>query len=58
MRLNMFEVILEDLTEKKEDCSKLSGSLSDTPLEKSIDIDNIIDIINLDIVKILKYNRI
>ena len=58
MRLNMFEVILEDLTEKKVDYLKLSGNLSDTPIEKSYDIDNIIDMINLDIVKILKYNRI
>ena len=54
----MFEVILEDLTEKKVEYLKLSGNLSDTPIEKSYDIDNIIDMINLDIVKILKYNRI
>lgn len=58
MRLNMFEVISEDLTEKKEDYLTLSRNLTETPLEKSIDIDNIIDMINLDIVKILKYNRI
>jgi len=58
MRLNMFEVILEDLTEKKEDYSKLKRNLTETPLEKSIDIDNMIDLLNLDIVKILKYNRI
>ncbi|MBY8979209.1 MAG: hypothetical protein KGD72_02355 [Candidatus Lokiarchaeota archaeon] len=54
----MFEVISEDLTEKKEDYLTLSRNLTETPLEKSIDIDNIIDMINLDIVKILKYNRI
>ncbi len=58
MRLNMFEEISEDLTEKKEDYLKLSGNLTETPLEKSIDIDNIIDQLNLDIVKILKLNRI
>jgi len=58
MRLNMFEVILEDLTEKKEDYSKLKRNLTETPLDKSIDIDNMIDLLNLDIVKILKYNRI
>ena len=54
----MFEVILEDLTEKKEDYSKLKRNLTETPIEKSIDIDNMIDLLNLDIVKILKYNRI
>jgi len=52
----MFEVILEDLTEKKEDDLKLKRNLTETPLEKSID--NMIDLLNLDIVKILKYNRI
>jgi len=54
----MVEVISEDLTEKKEDYLKLSKSLTKTPLEKSIDIDNIIAKLNLDIVKILKFNRI
>jgi len=58
MRLNMVEVISEDLTEKNEDYFKLSRNLTETPLEKSIDIDNIIDLLNLDIVKILKFNRI
>ena len=58
MRLNMLEVILENSTEKKEDYSKLKRNLTETPLEKSIDIDNMIDLLNLDIVKILKYNRI
>ena len=58
MRLNMVEVISEVLTEKKEDYLKLSKSLTKTPLEKSIDIDNIIAKLNLDIVKILKFNRI
>ena len=58
MRLNMFEVILEDLTERKEAYSKLKRNLTETPREKSIDIDNMIDLLNLDIVKILKNNRI
>ena len=58
MSLNMFEGILEDLTEKKEDYSKLKRNLTETPIEKSINIDNMIDLLNLDIVKILKYNRI
>ncbi len=52
----MFEVIIEDLTEKEENNLKLRRNLTEIPLEKSID--NIIDQINLDIVKILKYNRI
>ncbi len=52
----MFEEILEDLTEKEEDYSKLKRNFIDTPLEKSFDI--IIDQINLDVVKILKYNKI
>jgi len=52
----MVEVISEDLTEKKEDYFKLSRNLTETPVEKSID--NIIDLLNLDIVKILKFNRI
>ena len=56
MKLNMFEVIIETLTEKKEDYLKLSRNLTETSFEKSID--NIIDLLNLDIVKILKYNRI
>ena len=52
----MFEVISEDLTEKKVEYLKLSRNLTETPLEKSID--NMIDLLNLDIVKILKFNRI
>ena len=52
----MFELIYEDLTEKKGDYLKLKKSFIETPLEISIDI--IIDQINQDIVKILKYNRI
>ena len=51
----MFKVISEDLTEKKEDYVKLRRNLTETPLKKSID--NIIDLLNLDIVKILKFNR-
>jgi len=54
----MFKVILEKSTEKKEDYLKLSRNLTETPFEKSIDIDNIINLLNLDIVKILKFNRI
>jgi len=56
MRLIMFEEILEDIPEKKEDYLKFKRNVTETPLEKSINI--IIDQINLDIVKILKYNRI
>ena len=52
----MFEEILEDLTEKKEEYSKIKRKFTETPLEKSFDI--IIDQINLDVVKILKYSRI
>ncbi|MBY9011999.1 MAG: hypothetical protein KGD70_06465 [Candidatus Lokiarchaeota archaeon] len=52
----MFEEILVDLTEKKEDYLNLKRNYTETPLEKSLDI--IIDQINLDIIKILKYNRI
>lgn len=58
MRLNMFKIILENSTEKKEDLLILKRNLTETPPEKSIDIDNMIDLLNLDIVKILKYNRI
>ncbi len=58
MRLNMLEVIIEDLTDKEEDNSKLKRNPTEPPLEKSIDIDYMIDLLNLDIVKILKYNRI
>ena len=46
----------EELTEKNEDYSKLKRNLTEPPLEKSID--NMIDMLNLDIVNILKYNRI
>ena len=54
----MLEVILENSTEKKDDNSKLKRNQTEPPLEKSIDIDYMIDLLNLDIVKILKYNRI
>lgn len=54
----MFKIILENSTEKKEDLLTLKRNLTETPPEKSIDIDNMIDLLNLDIVKILKYNRI
>ncbi|MHA1242009.1 MAG: hypothetical protein ACTSQU_14685 [Promethearchaeota archaeon] len=54
----MLEVILENSTEKKEDDLILKRNLIETPLEKSNDIDNMIGLLNLDIVKILKYNRI
>ncbi len=56
MRLNMFEEILEDSTERKKDHLKLRKNLIEPSFEKSID--NIIDQINLDSVIILKYNRI
>jgi len=52
----MFEEIFVDLTERIGEHSKLKKSIIETPLEKSFDI--IIDQINLDVVKILKYNRI
>ena len=52
----MFEEILVDLTEIKEDYLRLKKNLINNPLEKSLDIIN--DQINLDVVKILKYNRI
>ncbi len=55
----MLEVIIEDLTEKNEDYLKIKRrNLTEKPLEKSIDINDIIDQLNLDIVKILKHNRI
>ena len=54
----MIDVIIEDLTEKKENNLKHRRNQTATPLEKYIDIDNMIDLLNLDIVKILKYNRI
>jgi hypothetical protein len=52
----MFELIYEDLTEKKGDYLILKKNTIGTPLEKSFDI--IIDQINQDIVKILKYKKI
>ena len=55
----MFEEILIDFKEEKEekeDNLRLKSGLAQTPLEKSIDY--ILDLINLDVVKILKYNRI
>jgi hypothetical protein len=52
----MFEEIIEDLSKNKEGYSKLEKNFTKTPLENSLDI--IIDQINLDVVKILKYNRI
>jgi hypothetical protein len=51
----MFELIYEDLTERKGDYLTLKKSTIDPPLEKSFDL--IIDQINQDIVKILKYNE-
>ena len=47
---------VEDLMDKKEEYLKLKKNVKDTPLKKSIEI--IIDQINLDVVNILKYNRI
>jgi len=52
----MFEEIFVDIAETKEDYLKLKRNFNDNPLEKSLDV--IIDQINLDVVKILKYNRI
>jgi len=55
----MLEEILVDFKEEKEvkeDNLRHKSGLSQTPLEKSIDY--ILDLINLDVVKILKYNRI
>jgi len=52
----MFEEILIDFKEGKDDNLRCNSDLSQTPLEKSIDY--ILDLINLDVVKILKYNRI
>jgi len=54
----MFKIILENSTEKKEDLLILKRNLTKPPPEKSIDIDSMIDLLNLDIIKILKYNRI
>ncbi len=51
----MFEEILIDFKEEKDDNLRHKSDLS-KPLEKSIDY--ILDLINLDTVKILKYNRI
>jgi len=51
----MFEEILIDFKEEKEDNLRLKSDLLQTPLES---IDYILDLINLDVVKILKYNRI
>ena len=52
----MFEEILIDFKEEKDDNLRLRSDLTQTPLEKSVDC--ILDLINLDLVKILKYNRI
>ena len=52
----MFEEILDDITEIVEDYPELKRNYTKTPLKKSIDI--ILDQINLDIVKILRCNRI
>ena len=47
MRLNVL-IILEDLTEKKEDYFEFRRNLTETPTEKPNGIDNIIDQINAD----------
>jgi len=52
----MFKEILIDFKEEKDDNLRLESDLLQTPLENSIDY--ILDMINLDTVKILKYNRI
>jgi len=51
-----FEEILIDFKEEKDDNLRHKSDLSQTPLDKFIDY--ILDLINLDIVKILNYNRI
>jgi hypothetical protein len=51
----MFEEIFIDFKEEKDDNLRHKSDLSQTPLES---IDYILDLINLDVVKILKYNRI
>ena len=51
----MFEEILIDFKEEKDDNLRHKSDLSQTLLES---IDYILDLINLDTVKILKYNRI
>jgi len=52
----IFKEILIDFKEEKDDNLRLESDLLQTPLENSIDY--ILDMINLDTVKILKYNRI
>ena len=52
----MFEVVLDNITEKVETNPKLKQNYTETPLKNSIDV--ILDQITLDVVKILKYNRI
>jgi len=51
----MFEEILMDFKEGKDGNLRHKSDLSQTPFES---IDYILDLINLDVVKILKYNRI
>ncbi len=51
----LFEEILIDFKEEKDNNVRHKSD-SSQPLEKSIDY--ILDLINLDVVKILKYNRI
>ena len=51
----MFEEILMDFKEEKNGKLRHKSDLSQTSLES---IDYILDMINLDVVKILKYNRI
>jgi len=51
----MFEEILIDFKEEKDDKIRHKSDLTQTPLES---IDYILDLINIDVVKILKYNRI
>lgn len=56
MNNKMLEEILIDFKEEKDDNLRHKSDLSQTPLDKFIDY--ILDLINLDIVKILNYNRI
>jgi hypothetical protein len=52
----MIEEISVEITDKVEDFPELKKNYTEIPLEKSID--SILAQINLDIIKILKYNII
>jgi hypothetical protein len=52
----MFNLILLTLLDQKEDYIKMKKELTHTPLEKSID--NVLELINKDIDKIIRLNQI